>query len=152
MAMDMLCTCACRYSSVCIAFAYTTLVVCSHPPWYSVWVCVLCVWGGPSLAWIIRWRTCRCAVAGHLISSLCFACQTSAGNRAIVGWKRAGPEDPAYRLLSPPCSRHPALPFGATVICSRLLQNRVSSVQMGWQGFKYCSSLLSSDQLKLPFS
>lgn len=149
MAMDMLYTSACRYSSVCIALLIPHLL-CVLTLHGTVCVClrVCCVceedplWPGSG----------RCAVTGRLISSLCFACQTSAGNRAIVGWKPAGPEDPAYRLLSPPCSRHPALPFGATVICSRLLQNRVSSVQMGWQGFKYCSRLLSSDQLKLPFS
>ena len=68
----------------------------------------------------------------RLISSPCFACQTSAGNRAILGLEPAGPEDPAHRLLSPPCSRHPALPFGATVICSRLLQNRASPALMEW--------------------
>lgn len=64
--------------------------------------------------------------------------------QAIVGWKPAGPEDLAHRLLSPLCSRHPALPFGATVICSRLLQNRVSPALIEWLVSNVVAGVLST--------
>lgn len=92
--------------------------------------CVVCLWrtfSGLSASYKVD-------ADFHSVTLLlpCFTCQTSAGSCAKVGWKLAGPEDPARVLLSPPCSRHPALPFSPSTICSRLLQNRASLALMEW--------------------
>lgn len=56
---------------------------------------------------------------GCLITSVQFACQTSAGNHALQGGSNMGQRNLPHSLLSLSCSMHCAPPFGATVICPR---------------------------------
>lgn len=148
--MDLLNACSCRYSRVCISFLIWHLLCFDTLDTVCVW---LCLRRGHSPAWAY-WMIKEeeeeedADVPSVALSFHVHACQTPASNHAIAGWKAAGPEDPAHRLLSPG-SRHPAPPFGATVICSRLHQN--SSVLIEWLISNVVAVCCHLIYLKLPF-